>query len=323
MIEPLWSDERSVAFVTAPSATYRQRSSRRLTIAIGTPRRQRDSYPPSLQETRATHSDVNNNVMGSQPIPNFGNGVAPVERVKKRFLGHFGYWSDDMDEYVSARASPLSGYLDLMDLITNSGALTDKDRELLFLGTYANPTFRHQPGIERHARRAREAGATQEEIIQTVMIVGGVADHSATVGLPIAAQIFTVPDTLTARQQEVKDFFVEYRGLWSEHREATIRVDADLFELQTQHLKATRDGYSPQLRELLYLAADASITHLFVRGITTHIHEALRVGNSQAAIIDAFRISDAAGMHASIDCACHAIAAIKGTTPMQSRLSTE
>src|ERR1017187_5801048 len=53
----------------------------------------------------------------------------------------------------------------------------------------------------------------------------------------------------------------------------------------------------PKVRELIYIAIDASTTHLYEPGLRQHIQNALDHGATQAAIMEVYELTSVLGIH--------------------------
>lgn len=244
-----------------------------------------------------------------------GGEHSAQEELERRSSEILSNWSKDLATFLGAVPEYWAAYLRMVERPLRGNEITDKERELILLAVYAAPTFRHMPGIERHAKRAVAAGATQREMTQVLLLAAEIA-HTALVGLPIAAKEFAPKaDALTPHQQVVKDKFVARRGAWGEPRDLWLRTDEDSFQSFDEMDGAAREGLDVKLRELVLIGVDASITHLFERGIKNHIALALTLGISEAAILDLFRLLYAAGIEATFDCVAGIVSqSYRGTT---------
>ena len=82
------------------------------------------------------------------------------------------------------------------------------------------------------------------------------------------------------------DAFFEIAPAWTE---AIIAVSLPVY---------TSGVFSPKLAELLSIAVDASITHMYAPGTRRHIQSALKLGATIEEIMDVLKICVAAGMQA-------------------------
>lgn len=69
---------------------------------------------------------------------------------------------------IMANKNPkaLEAYFGLRSIVFREGALSKKDKQLIMLGI--NLSRRFETGIEFHMDRALEAGASEEEIVETI-----------------------------------------------------------------------------------------------------------------------------------------------------------
>jgi alkylhydroperoxidase/carboxymuconolactone decarboxylase family protein YurZ len=227
----------------------------------------------------------------------------PTEaELRRRSSELLSNWSEELATLLGTIPEYWAAYLRMVERPVKGGELSEKERELILVGVYAAPRCRHVPGIERHAKRAMAAGATQKEITQVLLLSAGIA-HTALVGLPIAAKEFAAkPDALTPYQQEVKDKFVARRGAWGEPRDLWLRTDVYSFQSFDEMDGPARDGLDDRLKELVLIGIGASITVLNELGIKNHIALALQQGISEAAILDVFRLLYAASIESTFDC---------------------
>lgn len=98
--------------------------------------------------------------------------------------------------------------------------------------------------------------------------------------------------TYTPEQQAVKDYFISERGYWrdwTEHLLLTNPLFLKRYAFYAGHPARSGPLTARQI-ELIYIALDASATHLFPSGLNTHISLAKQAGASQEDIIDVFQL---------------------------------
>ncbi len=83
------------------------------------------------------------------------------------------------------------------------------------------------------------------------------------------------------------DAFFEIAPAWTE---AIIAVSLPVY---------TSGVFSPKLAELMSIAVDASITHMYAPGTRRHVQSALKLGATIEEIMEVFKICVASGMQAS------------------------
>jgi alkylhydroperoxidase/carboxymuconolactone decarboxylase family protein YurZ len=158
-------------------------------------------------------------------------------------------------------------------------------------------------GTRRHIRGALEAGATREEILMILKVASLLSIHTCSLGAPIlleeakAAGVKLTPkeaatpvcDKMKAAGQwnPAWDAFFEIAPAWTE---AIIAVSLPVY---------ASGVLSPKLAELLSIAVDASITHMYAPGTRRHIQTAVKLGATIDEIMEVLKICVAQGMQAS------------------------
>jgi len=185
-----------------------------------------------------------------------------------------------------------------------SGVLPRKDVELISLAVNAACTNLSDGGTRRHIRGALEAGATREEILMILKIASLLSIHTVSLGAPIlleeakaagvkptpkAPAVTPVCDGMKAAGQwnTAWDGFFELDPAWTE---AIIAASLPVY---------TSGVFTPKLAELLSIAVDASITHMYAPGTRRHIQTALKLGATLDEIMEVLKICVAQGMQAS------------------------
>ena len=183
------------------------------------------------------------------------------------------------------------------------GVLPRKDVELISLAVNAACTNLSEGVTRRHIRGALEAGATREEVLMILKIGSLLSIHTASLGAPIlleeakAAGVNRAPkgpaptpvcDKMKAAGQWNTgwDGFFEVDPAWTE---AIIAASLPVY---------TSGILSPKLAELLSIAVDASITHMYAPGTRRHIQSALKLGATMEEIMEVLKICVSFGMQA-------------------------
>ena len=105
---------------------------------------------------------------------------------------------------------------------------------------------------------------------------------------------------LNAKQKQLKERFIAERGYWSDGLwEQVLRLDPDFFEayLNFSAVPWKRGILAPKIKELIYLAIDASTTHLYEPGLRQHISNALKYGATKEEIMEVFELVSVLGIH--------------------------
>jgi alkylhydroperoxidase/carboxymuconolactone decarboxylase family protein YurZ len=184
-----------------------------------------------------------------------------------------------------------------------NGILPGKDVELISLAVNAACTNLSAEGTRRHIRGALEAGATREEILMIIKIASLLSIHTCSLGAPILLEeakaagmkltpkkaVTPVCDKMKAAGQwnSAWDAFFELDPAWTE---AIIAVSLPVY---------SSGVFSLKLAELLSIAVDASITHMYAPGTRRHIQTALKLGATIEEVMEVLKICVAQGMQAS------------------------
>jgi alkylhydroperoxidase/carboxymuconolactone decarboxylase family protein YurZ len=183
-----------------------------------------------------------------------------------------------------------------------SGILPRKDVELISLAVSAACTNLSTEGTRRHIRGALEAGASREEILMILEIAGLLSIHTCSLGAPILleeAKAAGVKAKPKKAQTPVCDK-MKSAGQWNTAWDEFFEIDPKWTEaiIAASIPIYTSGVLSPKLAELLSIAVDASITHMYAPGTRRHIKTALKLGATVEEIMEVLKICVAQGMQA-------------------------
>jgi alkylhydroperoxidase/carboxymuconolactone decarboxylase family protein YurZ len=104
---------------------------------------------------------------------------------------------------------------------------------------------------------------------------------------------------LDARRDAIKRTFQSKRGYWNPFWEGLLELDPDFFEayLNFSAVPWQNGTLEPKIRELIYVAIDASTTHLYEPGLRQHIQNALRYGATREEIMEVYELTSVLGIH--------------------------
>ncbi len=189
-------------------------------------------------------------------------------------------------------------------------ALTPRLTELILVALHASATATNASAIARHVRRAQEAGASDVELHEVLLSIVGLANHSLYWAIPIYLDEFREKDggsevvlpELTEELAAIKADFIRTRGFWNGNRDAIARCLPDYFaalsELSVAPWKS--GALSPKERELIYIAIDSSVTHMYEPGLRIHLKAALDNGASREEILEVLKLVAVFGMEGYI-----------------------
>ena len=152
-------------------------------------------------------------------------------------------------------------------------------------------------------RGALEAGASRDEILMILKIASLLSIHTCSLGAPILleeAKAAGVKPTPKAAATPVCDK-MKAAGQWNSAWDAFFEIDPAWTEaIIAASLPVYTSGVlSPKLAELLSIAVDASITHMYAPGTRRHIQTALKLGATMEEIMEVLKICVAQGIQAS------------------------
>jgi alkylhydroperoxidase/carboxymuconolactone decarboxylase family protein YurZ len=105
---------------------------------------------------------------------------------------------------------------------------------------------------------------------------------------------------LDEHQQKIKDTFMKNRGYWAEIWEEVLKLSPDFFEayMELSSIPWQAGVLEPKVKEFIYIAIDASTTHLYRSGLRVHVRNAFKHGATMAEIMEVLELTSAIGIHA-------------------------
>jgi alkylhydroperoxidase/carboxymuconolactone decarboxylase family protein YurZ len=104
----------------------------------------------------------------------------------------------------------------------------------------------------------------------------------------------------TERKAKIRQDFIDARGYWSRGWDPLLDIAPDYFEAYSNLSSVPwRTNLLPaKVKELLYIAIDVSITHMYEPGLRVHIRNALRLGATRDEIMEVYQLTSSIGVHA-------------------------
>jgi len=219
-----------------------------------------------------------------------------------------GYWADHWESVLQHDPDYFEAYLNFAVLPAKSGPLQPKMKEFILIAVDVVTTHLYEPGLRIHIRNAFHCGATDGEIVEVIELVSDIGLQSSTVGIPILLDELRkagrsneiVDSSLSEAQEQLKNTFIQRRGHWSSAWESILLEDPDYFAaaLQLSAGPWKNGSLEPKMKEIIYIAINASITHLNQDALRIHIANALRYGASKAEILETLELVSRLGIHA-------------------------
>lgn len=190
-----------------------------------------------------------------------------------------------------------------------AGVLSPRLKELVLLALHATVTAIDSEGVRRHVRRAIAAGASELDVLDVLLTIVGAANHALYFAVPVlirelqaAGHPDAEPPPAGAEAQAVKEEFIRTRGFWNEQREPILRLMPRYFAALSQVSTASwrRGSLTVKERELICIAIDCTVTHMYEPGLVIHIRNALKSGATREEILEVFQLASVIGLEGYI-----------------------
>jgi len=106
---------------------------------------------------------------------------------------------------------------------------------------------------------------------------------------------------LTDRQRAIKEQFIRIRNTWAPQWESILRQDCEflLAYLRLSAVPLQHNHLQDKVKEFIYIAINASSTHLFTPGIQMHVSAAVDFGATRAELMEVLELASTVGIHAA------------------------
>lgn len=185
-----------------------------------------------------------------------------------------------------------------------SGALPVKEMQLIAVGLNAAITNLDATALRRHIRAALGAGATREELLEVLKMAAVLALHAMSLGAPMLIEeaeranrkpAAAMPSASTPACDQMKAI-----GQWNEAWNPFYELDP----IWTDAMISAGTGFytngvlTPKFVELISVAFDASVTHMYAPGTRRHIKAALAMGASIEEVMTVLKLCVSLGANA-------------------------
>jgi alkylhydroperoxidase/carboxymuconolactone decarboxylase family protein YurZ len=185
--------------------------------------------------------------------------------------------------------------------------LTARQKELIYFAMNASASALNVSVIERHAKRILAAGGTEEDIVDVLISIVALANHSLYASVPILEEEWKnagKPDEVypdfesSPLLMAAKERFVEIRGFWNPDREPVARqmpeYYAALSDIGTESW--SRGSLTRKEREFICIGIDCTVLHTYEPGLRIHIRNAIREGATKGEIAEIFQLGALLGL---------------------------
>ena len=231
-------------------------------------------------------------------------GSERKKRLRDEFIESRGYWNAIWDGVLELDEDFFEAYMNFSSVPWKSGPLDPKIKEFVYIAVDAAATHLYVPGIRQHIKLALSYGATAEEIMEVLELTATLGIHACNIGVPILLEELEaagqpIAREYSERQLELKKDFEKKRGYWNDFWNEMLLLDADFFAAYTDFSSVPwlTGTLEPKVKEFIYIAINASTTHLFEEGIRVHIQNAIRLGATANEIMEVFEMVSVLGIH--------------------------
>jgi alkylhydroperoxidase/carboxymuconolactone decarboxylase family protein YurZ len=200
--------------------------------------------------------------------------------------------------------------VDMLDGVDDGDPLDAPTAGLVALAVHATPSVLDADGTREWIEYTLDAGATAEQVHETLLLVSGLGVHTLMEGSRCLAAIlrergYRLPER-DARRQELWERFVGADPYWKRVEaempgflDALLRLSPEGFEAFFEYCAVPWRGGALRagVKELISLAVDATPTHRYLPGLRLHVANALDVGVGRQAILQALDVAASSPPH--------------------------
>jgi alkylhydroperoxidase/carboxymuconolactone decarboxylase family protein YurZ len=181
-------------------------------------------------------------------------------------------------------------------------ALPTMEKHLVCLAAAAAVTDLDHHRIEHHIESALASGATHAHIIEVLELTSALGVHACTEGVPALLEAMAdahLPPigALDSASNALREEFTASRGYWSEIWDGLLAIDPRYFGAYSKFSAHPwqKGTLPPRLKELVYIAFDATAKHLYSPGLRIHMRNALAHGATPAQIVNVLTLLSTLG----------------------------
>jgi alkylhydroperoxidase/carboxymuconolactone decarboxylase family protein YurZ len=160
-----------------------------------------------------------------------------------------------------------------------------------------------ETGTRRQIRAALDAGATRDEILLALKCSVGAAVHSCSLGAPILLEEMRAAEVKRARGPKPETpacdamrAMGQWNTAWDPFYELSPAWTDQFFAFAASIYKS--GVFTPRFMELMSIAVDASLTHMYAPGTRRHIQGALKAGATPKEIMTVLQLCVSMGVQA-------------------------
>jgi alkylhydroperoxidase/carboxymuconolactone decarboxylase family protein YurZ len=232
------------------------------------------------------------------------------ERFKAAYIASRGYWVPFNDGLLHYAPEFLTQYLAYASVPVQTGPLSVRDRELIYVAIDTSTTHMFGQGLGIHVRAALAAGCSPLELIEVMEIATAQGLDSVSGGIGIVIEELAAAglagDTdaraLSAEEQAARDDYRTRFGDWPQWCDQLLRRDCAYFVAMTRMLDgpALTGALDQRSRCLVTFALAAAPTHLSRPAMRESARRAIAAGVSGAELFQVLQLVAHLGIHACV-----------------------
>jgi alkylhydroperoxidase/carboxymuconolactone decarboxylase family protein YurZ len=199
------------------------------------------------------------------------------QRIKQQFRDARGYWIGGWDDLLRLDQECFERYSELATHPWKAGTLDARMRELVLVAVNSATTHLNADATRAHVGNALDEGATVAEVLEVFQLTATLGIHSVSLGVDTLSERVGFPSRTDAQREVMAQVKADWESYLNDDWDDIMAYDhgfLDTFMRFSSH--PWRDGpLSPGEKELVYIAIDASTTHLYEQGLGFHIDHAL------------------------------------------------
>lgn len=225
------------------------------------------------------------------------------DEMRARVLRLRGYVGPFQSAMIELDPDWVERYLAFVCAPNDSGRISMRLTQLIYVGIDAVPSHLYPKGIGTHAELALKNGATFDEVIETLEIAASLTELSPAMAFPILAEELAAAGAAPAADEAARAALAETARKLLGEPPAWLRVAADLVPncvgplLDMLAHPWQRGALPAKERALIALACNAAPAVLAADGIRRHIREALSHGASGEEIAEVISLASGIGIH--------------------------
>ena len=228
--------------------------------------------------------------------------TADPERLREAFQESTGHWRPAYDDWLALDRDGFALFAAFAAHPWEGDALTEREKALVQVALDAAVTSRNEAGLRTAVGHALDAGATVGEVREVLELTCGLGMHTVIEALPAVRDATDDADHEpdVEEQRRVRERFEEKRGYWSPFWDSVLDADHEYLDRYTDlsaHPWET-GTLDPKLREFVYVAIDASTTHLYAPGLSAHVENAVDYGATGAELVELLELVSLQGYDA-------------------------